>query len=177
MCADIHDGQEHKRSVEGPDTEAQDQSSPDHHIRLATHGRSKRAKTGSDKPYSITSSARARRDAGTSRPSDFVVLRLMTSAYLEGCSIVLLENAWAWKTSTWLTWRKARFFILACAFLYGLTVFLFAIKSRVFPAALAIDLDQQSDFSRREYAGYLCNFMGEKNVSSCSIRSQAEPRN
>jgi hypothetical protein len=33
----------------------------------------------------------------------------MTSAYLEGCSIVLLENAWAWKTSTWLTWRKARF--------------------------------------------------------------------
>ena len=68
----------------------------------------KGAKTGSDKPYSITSSARARRDAGTSRPSDFVVLRLMTSAYLEGCSIVLLENAWAWKTSTWLTWRKAR---------------------------------------------------------------------
>ena len=60
----------------------------------------KGAKTGSDKPYSITSSARARRDAGTSRPSDFVVLRLMTSAYLEGCSIVLLENAWAWKTST-----------------------------------------------------------------------------
>ena len=40
MCADIHDGQEHKRSVQGPDTEAQDQSSPDHHIRLATHGRS-----------------------------------------------------------------------------------------------------------------------------------------
>ena len=74
-----------------------------------TAGPYKRAKTGSDKPYSITSSARARRDAGTSRPSDFVVLRLMTSAYLEGCSIVLLENAWAWKTSTWLTWRKARF--------------------------------------------------------------------
>ena len=69
----------------------------------------KSATNGSDKPYSITSSARARRDAGTSRPSDFVVLRLMTSAYLEGCSIVLLENAWAWKTSTWLTWRKARF--------------------------------------------------------------------
>ena len=59
--------------------------------------------------HSITSSARARRDAGTSRPSDFAVLRLMTSAYLEGCSIVLLENAWAWETSTWLTWRKARF--------------------------------------------------------------------
>src|SRR6266478_8736784 len=68
-----------------------------------------RAKTGSDKPYSITSSARARRDAGTSRPSDFAILRMMTSAYLEGCSIVLLENTWAWKTSTWLTWRKARF--------------------------------------------------------------------
>src|SRR6267142_2266680 len=40
MCADIHDGQEHKRSAQGPDTEAQDQSSPDLHIRLATHGRS-----------------------------------------------------------------------------------------------------------------------------------------
>jgi hypothetical protein len=28
MRADIHDGQEHKRSTHGPDTEAQDQSSP-----------------------------------------------------------------------------------------------------------------------------------------------------
>jgi hypothetical protein len=40
MRADIHDGQEQKRSIQGPDTEAQDLSSPDHHIRLATHGRS-----------------------------------------------------------------------------------------------------------------------------------------
>jgi hypothetical protein len=40
MCADIHDGQEHKPSVQGPDTEAQDQSSPDRQIQLATHGRS-----------------------------------------------------------------------------------------------------------------------------------------
>src|SRR5262249_37873298 len=40
MCADIHDGQEQKRSIQGPDTEAQDQPSPDHHIQLATHGRS-----------------------------------------------------------------------------------------------------------------------------------------
>jgi hypothetical protein len=38
MCADIHDGQEQKRSIQGPDTEAQDQASPDHHIQLATHG-------------------------------------------------------------------------------------------------------------------------------------------
>jgi hypothetical protein len=45
------------------------------------------AKTGSDKPYSISSSARARRDAGISIPSDFAVLRLMTSRYLVGCSI------------------------------------------------------------------------------------------
>jgi hypothetical protein len=29
-----------KRSIQGPDTEAQDQPSPDHHIQLATHGRS-----------------------------------------------------------------------------------------------------------------------------------------
>jgi hypothetical protein len=46
-----------------------------------------RAKTGSDKPYSITSSARVRRDAGISRPSDFAVLRLMASRNLVGCSI------------------------------------------------------------------------------------------
>jgi DNA-binding NarL/FixJ family response regulator len=40
MRADIHDGQEHKRSIHGPDAEAQDQSSPSVYIRLATHGRS-----------------------------------------------------------------------------------------------------------------------------------------
>ena len=40
MRADIHDGQEHKRSTQGPDTEAQDQLSPDSQIPLATHGRS-----------------------------------------------------------------------------------------------------------------------------------------
>jgi hypothetical protein len=68
-------------------------------------------------------------------------------------------------------------FILACAFLYGLTVFLFRDQIKSIPRRLAIDLDQPSDFSRREYAGYLCNFMGENNVSSCSIRRQAEPRN
>src|SRR5262245_64517586 len=35
--------------------------------------------------YSITSSARARRAGGTSRPSDFAVLKLMTSSNLVGC--------------------------------------------------------------------------------------------
>jgi hypothetical protein len=39
MRADIHDGQEHKRSMQGPDTEAQDHP-PFVQIRLATHGRS-----------------------------------------------------------------------------------------------------------------------------------------
>src|SRR5262252_7787439 len=38
MRADIHDGQEHKRSVQGPDTEAQDLSPPNHHFPLATRG-------------------------------------------------------------------------------------------------------------------------------------------
>jgi hypothetical protein len=38
--ADIHDGQEHKRSMQGPDTDAQDQPPPFIHIWLATHGRS-----------------------------------------------------------------------------------------------------------------------------------------
>src|SRR3954449_1868559 len=37
--------------------------------------------------YSITSSARARSDGGTSIPSDFAVLRLMVSKNLVGCSI------------------------------------------------------------------------------------------
>src|ERR1700720_4221754 len=32
--------QEHKRSMQGPDTDAQDQPPPFFHIRLATHGRS-----------------------------------------------------------------------------------------------------------------------------------------
>jgi hypothetical protein len=36
--ADIHDGQEHKRSKQGPDTDAQDHPPPFTHIRLATHG-------------------------------------------------------------------------------------------------------------------------------------------
>jgi hypothetical protein len=37
--------------------------------------------------YSKTSSARASSCGGTSIPSDFAVLRLMTSRYVEGCSI------------------------------------------------------------------------------------------
>src|SRR5438034_1269817 len=40
MCADIHDGREQNAPFKGPNTEAQDQLSPDQHIRLATHGRS-----------------------------------------------------------------------------------------------------------------------------------------
>jgi hypothetical protein len=38
MRADIHDGQEHNRSMQGPDTEAQDHP-PFVQIQLATHGR------------------------------------------------------------------------------------------------------------------------------------------
>jgi hypothetical protein len=45
-------------------------------------GRSVSCQTGSHKPYSITPSARARRDAGISMLSDFAVLRLMTSRNL-----------------------------------------------------------------------------------------------
>src|SRR5260221_14482714 len=43
--------------------------------------------------YSITSSARASKVAGTSRPSSFAVFRLMTSSYLVGACTV--EFAWA----------------------------------------------------------------------------------
>jgi hypothetical protein len=58
--------------------------SPDSDRRMEIVGGLKRAKTGSDKPYSITSSVRARRVAGISIPSDFVVLRLMRSRNLTG---------------------------------------------------------------------------------------------
>jgi hypothetical protein len=66
MRADIHDGQEHKRSVQGPDTEAQDLSPPNHHFPLATRGRSiqkcqkRHMHRSKQHHYSITSSARAR---------------------------------------------------------------------------------------------------------------------
>ena len=59
MRADIHDGQEHKRSMQGPDTEAQDHP-PFVQIRLATHGRSiqmchfRTHASQQSKPYSIT---------------------------------------------------------------------------------------------------------------------------
>src|SRR6516165_7113473 len=39
---------------------------------------------GRDRPHSITSSARARTDGGTARPSALAVLRLITSSYLVG---------------------------------------------------------------------------------------------
>ena len=40
MRADIHYGREQLPPLNGPNTDARDQSSPDHHIQLATHGRS-----------------------------------------------------------------------------------------------------------------------------------------
>src|ERR1700758_2253963 len=41
MRADIHDGQGARNApCNGPNTDARDQLSPDHHIRLAPHGRS-----------------------------------------------------------------------------------------------------------------------------------------
>jgi hypothetical protein len=47
MRADIHDGQERERSTQGPDTEAQDQQSPDHHSGLQrTAGPYRCARTG-----------------------------------------------------------------------------------------------------------------------------------
>jgi hypothetical protein len=37
---DIHYGREQLAPLKGPNTDARDQSSPDHHIQLATNGRS-----------------------------------------------------------------------------------------------------------------------------------------
>src|SRR5215213_2066122 len=76
MCADIHDGQEHKPSVQGPNTEAQDQSSPDHQIQLATHGRSiQRCQNRKSSAHSMTSSASSNIDVGIVTPIKRAVLR------------------------------------------------------------------------------------------------------
>src|SRR6266516_4476741 len=113
MRADIHDGQEHKRSVQGPDTEAQDLSPPNHHFPLATRGRSiqkrktyhlqiitfrlqraagpySRATSGlmrcsKQDRYSMTSSAMASSDGGTLSPSILAVSALMTSSNFDAC--------------------------------------------------------------------------------------------
>ena len=53
MRADIDDGQEHQRSAQGPDTEAQDQLSPDHQIPLATHGRHSPSFLAPGRQYSL----------------------------------------------------------------------------------------------------------------------------
>src|SRR5215469_458605 len=92
MRADIHHGQEHKRSVQGPDTEAQDLSPPNHHFPLATRGRSIHAISGCEQvqqraTYSITSSARATKVGGIAMPTARAVFRLMTSSNLVGCTI------------------------------------------------------------------------------------------
>ena len=50
-AADIHDDQERKRSVQGPDTEAQDLSPPDHNFRHAMRGRS--IQTGHSRRYGL----------------------------------------------------------------------------------------------------------------------------
>jgi hypothetical protein len=57
---------------------------PNNRTFSASVGMSQKCQT-TDEFYSITSSARARRDAGISIPSDLAVLRLMTSANLVGC--------------------------------------------------------------------------------------------
>src|SRR6516164_11270905 len=58
---------------------------------IGTHSRDVRfvpgadiLRCGRDRPYSSTSSARARTDGGTARPSALAVLRLITSSYLVG---------------------------------------------------------------------------------------------
>src|SRR5215813_8751813 len=96
MRADIHGGQERKRSVQGPDTEAQDLSPPNPHFPLATRGRSIQKcherthalhKQGVLVGYSITLSARASSLGGIVRPSARAVLRLTNRRNLVGCSI------------------------------------------------------------------------------------------
>jgi hypothetical protein len=96
MRADIHYGQELNGSINRPDTEAQDQPSPNHHFRLATRGRSiqmghKRTYAAQQKDrYSITSSARPSSNGGTSRSNALAVLKLMFGA--------LIRAAERWKS-------------------------------------------------------------------------------
>ena len=82
-----------QRSVQGPDTDAQDQLSPDRHFRLATRGRSiQMGQIRTHAPqqgtsYSITWSARTSSVGGTARPSAFAVFRLTSNSNLVACSI------------------------------------------------------------------------------------------
>jgi hypothetical protein len=92
MCADIHDGREHKRSFKG-----RIQKRKTNHLQIIksslqrTAGPYKRAMNGLMQRnktrakiifYSITSSARASRVGGTSSPSAVAVFMLRTSSSL-----------------------------------------------------------------------------------------------
>jgi hypothetical protein len=79
-------------SLKGPNTDEQDQLSPDRHIRLATHGRSiqmcQEATYASQhmSAYSITSSARRRIDVGNATPIALAVFKLSASSKFVICS-------------------------------------------------------------------------------------------
>ena len=90
MCADIHDGQ----GLNAP-SKGRIQMSKTNHLQIVTSGLhrtagpyicaiSDQSAAQQKATYSITSSARASSVGGTSRPSAFAVLRLMTSSYLVG---------------------------------------------------------------------------------------------
>src|SRR5205823_251999 len=66
------------------------QNADDRHLRLRDAGKRPRRRAGYSEDqvaavHSMTSSARARRDCGTVRPSAWAVFRLMTSSNLVGC--------------------------------------------------------------------------------------------
>src|SRR5262245_51128883 len=98
MCEDIHDGQEQNRSIQGPDTEAQDQTISQIIISSLqrTAGPYTSANCGlmrcnnwawaSAGTYSITSSAISRNSRETVSPSSFAVFRLRTISNVVGCS-------------------------------------------------------------------------------------------
>jgi hypothetical protein len=60
----------------------------------------------------------------------------MTGAYLEGCSIVLLEKRLGMEDLNIADMAQGALFILARAFLYGLTVFLFRDQIKSIPRRL-----------------------------------------
>ena len=74
-------GHEHAPKGRPPDGS----NAPNAAVRSLRSSYRSRPKAGARLPYSITSSARARRDCGTVRPSAWAVFRLMTSSKVVAC--------------------------------------------------------------------------------------------
>jgi hypothetical protein len=95
LRADVHDGKEHNCSVQGPDTEAQDQAPPYRHFRLATRGGSIQMGHGH---CSITSSGNQTwRHLQPHRSHMGSKHRMIAPFFVDGTDLVFLPTTELWK--------------------------------------------------------------------------------